>query len=124
MPDGSSVPVTTCHGPAGVSTRGSVASWLSVAGTRRQGGPRLRRSGPAEAHVAAAGFQELVEVALGLLAAVAVALLDTADELVVVAFGHRQVVVRELAPLLLDVALELLPVALQNVPVHGELLPW
>src|SRR5690606_5112221 len=75
-------------------------------------------SGPPEARLATAAVEPLVEAALRLVAAVTVALLDAPDELVVVALGHRQVVVGELAPLLLDVALELLPVALQDVPVH------
>src|SRR5690606_29899005 len=85
---------------------------------RRPGSAPTAWLGPAEARLAPVGVEPLVEAALRLVAAVAVALLDAADELVVVALGHREVVVGELAPLLLDGAPERLPVALQNVPVH------
>src|SRR5690606_23371010 len=78
----------------------------------------LMGSGSAEARVACAAVEEVVQPALALLPAVAVALLDAAHELVVVAFGRREIVIRELAPLFLDVAFELLPVALQYVSVH------
>src|SRR5690606_32792421 len=63
--------------------------------------------------------EELVDVPVGLVPGVAVALLDTSDQLVVVPFGYLQVVVGEFPPLFLDVAFELVPVAFEHVAVHG-----
>src|SRR5690606_22946310 len=63
-----------------------------------------------------------VHLALGLVPGDAVALLHTAGELVALAGGDVEVVVGELAPLLLRLALELLPVAFDAIPVHGFLL--
>src|SRR5262249_22009886 len=53
-------------------------------------------------------------------------LLELAGELVALAFQGGQVVVGEFAPLLLDLALDLFPIALHLVPVHGRSLqkPW
>src|SRR5262252_1368212 len=51
-----------------------------------------------------------------------VALLDPADQLFTAAVDHVEVVIGKLAPLLLDTALHLLPVALHGVPVHEYLL--
>src|SRR5262245_15179631 len=48
----------------------------------------------------------------------AIAFLDLADELVAIPGDHVQLIVRELAPLLLDLALDLLPVALYAIPIH------
>src|SRR5262249_1993618 len=45
-------------------------------------------------------------------------LLDLADQLFLLAGDHREIVVRELAPLLLDLAAELLPVALHLIAIH------
>src|SRR5512135_1445263 len=64
-----------------------------------------------------AGPAEVLDLALGLLLGVAVALLDLADELVPVAGDLGQLVIRQLAPFRLDLALDLLPVALDLVPV-------
>src|SRR5687768_7964143 len=70
------------------------------------------------------GFLELlsafpvVHLLLGLVARAAVALLDLAHQLVAAAFHLVELVVGELAPLLLHAALHLLPVALDGVPVH------
>src|SRR5262249_60220458 len=49
---------------------------------------------------------------------VAVLLLQLAQELVLLAADERPVVVRQLAPLRLQLAGELLPVALNLIPVH------
>src|SRR5215204_3856626 len=51
-----------------------------------------------------------------------VTLLDLAFELVAAAVDHVQVVIGELAPLLFDVALELLPVPFNPIPIHHRLL--
>src|SRR5258706_16361932 len=71
---------------------------------------------------------------IGLVAGAAVALLDLAHELVALARDLVEFVVGELAPLFLDRALHLLPVAFDAVPVHvlssmslgpvGQHEPW
>src|SRR5581483_5505749 len=68
------------------------------------------------------GIQPIVDLAFGLILGVAVTLLQTAGELLTLAFDHVEVVARELAPLLLHLALELLPIAFNAVPVHPLLL--
>src|SRR5205814_6876221 len=54
----------------------------------------------------------------GLVARVAVALLDLADELVALAGHAIELVIGELAPALLQRALHLLPVACNAIPIH------
>jgi len=49
---------------------------------------------------------------------VAVALLDFALQLITLASDHIKVVISKFAPLLLDLSLDLLPVAFNAVPVH------
>src|SRR5688572_3842862 len=60
-------------------------------------------------------------LALGLIPGDAVTLLDLADELIAVARHLVELVVSELAPLLLQLATHLLPVALNAIPVHAVL---
>src|SRR6185436_13868079 len=62
------------------------------------------------------------DLALGLVLADAVGVLDLADQLVALARDAVEVVVGELAPLLLRLALQLLPVAFDAIPVHAALL--
>src|SRR5215204_733645 len=50
-----------------------------------------------------------------------VTLLDLAFELVAAAVDHVQIVIGELAPLLFDVAFELLTVPFNPVPIHRRL---
>src|SRR5207237_11081 len=57
-------------------------------------------------------------LALGLVLADAVGLLDLADQLVALPGDLVELVVGQLAPLLLDLAFGLLPVACDAVPVH------
>src|SRR5947209_6260450 len=64
------------------------------------------------------GAGEGVEFFLRFVFGVAVPLLEYPREFVALAGDCGQVVVAELAPLLLDLALELLPVALDLIPVH------
>src|SRR5262245_30332875 len=52
----------------------------------------------------------------------AVALLKPACKLGALALDHIEVVVGELAPLLLNLAFELFPVAFDAIPIHGFLL--
>lgn len=47
-----------------------------------------------------------------------VSFLDSADQLVTLARNHFEVIIGELSPLLFDIALELLPVTFNAVPVH------
>src|SRR5262245_9891137 len=58
----------------------------------------------------------------GFVLADAVAFLDLADELIAVARHLVELVVGKLAPLLLQLAFHLLPVALDAIPVHAFLL--
>src|SRR6185503_6701855 len=64
-----------------------------------------------------AGFP-VFDLALGFVLLDAVALLDLAHQLVAMAAHLIELVVGELAPLLLQLARHLLPVALNAVPVH------
>src|SRR5262245_66620233 len=59
-----------------------------------------------------------VDFPLGLILGIAVALLQATGELRTLAVDDVHVIVRQLAPLLLDVALELFPVTFDAVPVH------
>src|SRR5262245_1072717 len=63
---------------------------------------------------------QLIELALGSVPLVAVPGLQLPDELIPLAGGLVQVVVGQVAPLLLDLPLELLPIALDPVPIHGS----
>src|SRR5690349_4930883 len=64
-----------------------------------------------------------IDVLLGFVLGIAVTFLQTAGELGALALDHIEVVIRELAPFLLYLALERLPVTFHAVPVH-VLLPW
>src|SRR5215467_4035259 len=61
----------------------------------------------------------LVEPVADRVALLANALLDLADELVHVTFGGHQIVVRHLAPLALDIAFQLVPLAFHSVLIHS-----
>jgi hypothetical protein len=61
---------------------------------------------------------ELLHLLFGFFLLDAVALLDTPDELVALAFDTGQIVIGQLAPLFLDLALELIPIALGRIPIH------
>lgn len=64
--------------------------------------------------------QPVVHVALHLVACIAVVLLEEPFELIAIAVDRGQVVISELAPLLLDLALEFLLIAFNAIPVHGS----
>ena len=59
-----------------------------------------------------------IEFLLDLLFRIPVTFLQDACELIAFAGDHRQIVVRQLAPLLLDLAGHLLPVTLDLIPIH------
>src|SRR5438067_550836 len=61
----------------------------------------------------------LLRFLFGLFAAVAVTLLNLADELVIVAVDEFNVVVRHFAPRLLHATLELIPLTFKDVGIHG-----
>lgn len=63
--------------------------------------------------------EPFVDLLLGLVFGDAVAFLDSTGKLVTPSFGPVQVVVGQLAPGLLRVAFELLPVAFDAIPIHG-----
>ncbi len=66
---------------------------------------------------------EALDFALGIVASLAVALLNGAYELVAAALDPVEVVIGQVAPLLLDLALDLVPLALEGRLVHAGLLP-
>src|ERR1700722_2348737 len=69
-------------------------------------------------HTVDPGFDLAFRLVLG----DAVAFLDAADELVLFAVDDGHVVFGQLAPLLLHLAGELLPIALDAIPIHDWLL--
>ena len=82
---------------------------------------RMRGSKPIwpEARVSPLDLREpFVDCALGLLFVVAIALLEDAEQFDALAVHDIDIVVGELAPLLLSLALELLPVAFNLIPIH------
>src|SRR3954454_7892389 len=64
-----------------------------------------------------------VDLTLGVILRDTIALLKPAGEFRPFALDHVEVVVGELAPLLLSLAFELFPVAFNTVPIHCLLLP-
>jgi len=66
--------------------------------------------------------QPAVDLPLGFIPMYAVTLLDPADELGALAFDQIEIVIGELAPLLLHFAFHLLPVSFNSIPVHRRLL--
>src|SRR5262249_50874445 len=68
------------------------------------------------------GGVPVVDVFLGLVFGVAVPLLDLAFELITASGDHIKVIIRELAPLLLDLAFDLLPISFDTIPIHSNLL--
>src|SRR5689334_15693215 len=69
-------------------------------------------------------LQERVVLLLGLVPRIPVVPLQEADHLVGLALGALEIVVRQLAPLLLRLPLHLLPATSNDVRVHVDLLAW
>src|SRR5882724_1438080 len=94
-------------------------------GERREAGPPppLGRSLPRSAlvHIDVL-LVETLQFVLRLLARVSVALTDDPGELVELALRHGQVIVGKLAPLLLHLATELLPLPGNDISIHPGLL--
>src|ERR1700760_4096019 len=65
--------------------------------------------------------EPVVHVFVNLVLGEAVALLQFAFELFAAAFDHVEIVIGEFAPLLLGLALDLLPVTFDLVPIHRHL---
>src|SRR4029079_3493767 len=63
-----------------------------------------------------------IHLLFGLVLGNAISLLDFADKLGAATLDDREIVVGELAPLLLGFAGELLPIAFDSIPVHGSWL--
>src|ERR1700687_3233730 len=66
----------------------------------------------------------LLDLPVGVVTVNAIRFLNLADELITLAVDLRQRIVGKLAPLLLDLAAHLFPVAFYTVPIHGALLGW
>src|SRR5690606_5492999 len=112
----------TCSAPAWPTRRRSAA------------GTAGRASGPSSEHAnerapprrspflrSAAGSvarQPAVDVLLGVVLSFSVALLEASGEFRALALDYVEVIVGQLAPLLLNLALELLPVSFDLIPVH------
>src|SRR5215470_3269207 len=77
---------------------------------------RARDRGPVPALVHA--LEPGVDLFVGFVLGKAVALLQPAGQLRPLALDHVEIVVGELAPLLLNLALELFPIAFDTVPIH------
>jgi len=67
---------------------------------------------------------ETLVLLFSLVSSVPVALLEQTEQLVGFALNLVEVIVRELAPLLLDLPLHLPPLPLQDVFIHQILLSW
>jgi hypothetical protein len=63
-------------------------------------------------------FEPGIDLALGLVPRHAVALLKPAAELHALTLDDVEIVVGELAPLLLSLAFELFPIAFNSIPIH------
>src|SRR5436190_22072527 len=59
-----------------------------------------------------------IELLLGFVASNAVTLLSCAEQLVSLAFDTIEIIIGQFAPLFLDLASKLLPIAFDSVPVH------
>src|SRR5690348_9561994 len=81
---------------------------------------RACRSGGRFASLPALGGIPVVDVAAHLILAISVALLNFSLELVTLASNHVEIIVCELAPVLFHLALELLPIALNTIPIHAS----
>src|SRR6478609_10308863 len=74
-------------------------------------------------HMSVDAVDPSVDLTLGVILRHTIALLKPAGEFRPFALDHVEVVVGELAPLLLSLAFELFPVAFNTVPIHCLLLP-
>src|SRR5207253_358558 len=63
--------------------------------------------------------REIIDASRGLVARIAVFLLQRADELVALTGDMLKLIVGHIAPLLTHFALKLFPVSLYGIPVHG-----
>src|SRR4051794_32979391 len=75
-------------------------------------------------HMSVDAVEPSVDLTLGVILRDTIALLKPAGEFRPFALDHVEVVVGELAPLLLSLAFELIPVAFNTVPIHCLLLPY
>ena len=94
----------------------------SQPGCCRFGGARLRAASLRRAIHFVLSFLPGGNLLLRLFLGDSVGLLDFAEKLFAPARDYVELIVGEFSPLLLDVALELLPVAFDSIPIHCELL--
>ncbi len=107
----------------GYATATPVGAGVADAHVSSAGFGQLRPLSRCRARVAvAAGALELRDLLLGLIAGDSVTLLDRADQLISLAGDHVELLICDLAPSFLDLALELLPVTLDRIPIHCLLL--
>jgi hypothetical protein len=67
-------------------------------------------------------FLPIAQLLFSLVFRDALAFLNLAQQLVFFAIDHIQIIIRELAPLLFDLAFDLGPIAFNDVFVHGDVL--
>src|SRR6478736_1508065 len=79
-------------------------------------------TGIARTRLVAIGVRPVVDLPARFVLRAAILLLDLAHQLVALAADRVELVVGELAPLLLHLPAELLPIALDAIPVHGDSL--
>lgn len=99
-------------------TTASVKARRGSAGSEIQHGFRGAQRGS----IPVITLAEFLRLSFGFLFSQAVSLLELPSELFAVAFELLQVIIRELAPLLFDLALDLLPHASGPITIHNELL--
>jgi hypothetical protein len=83
--------------------------------------PQVRESRYAVTHSLV--IDPVVDVLAGRILIKAVAFLDFAFKLFALAGNLIEIVIRKIAPLLLDLALQLLPVSLNAIPIHSNSFP-
>jgi hypothetical protein len=66
--------------------------------------------------------QEIVDLSLRIVTRIAVAFLNSADQLFGVTLGTIEIVIRQFPPPRFDFAFELMPFSFQDIFVHGVLL--
>src|SRR5690554_4842158 len=101
------------------------ASWrILLINTRSR---RTRRKNKLAARPAArlrrlvAHAQEFIDLSVSLILPDAVALLNFTLELLALAIDGLQVIIGQLAPMLLNISTKLLPISLDTIPIHGSL---
>src|SRR3954451_25157138 len=98
------------------------AIWIGVV-RRPEPPPSGARAACERKHPSVDAVEPGIDLPLGVILCDTIALLKPPGEFRPFALDHVEIVVGELAPLLLSLAFELFPVAFNAVPIHVLLLP-